>query len=135
MKKVIFIFSSLLLFFGCSEAVDSIGEANIKTQNVFRAYETSGDADAAYAWLFARHGEAPGHQVFITLVEWSTKHPDKFKALLEKLPQEHRTSFVVRYAFAVTDSGQDNDYKDAFGGLTDRIFTEISLKLKLIGKK
>lgn len=114
----------------CSWEADSISETNIKTKNMIKQLENDNNSSAFYKWLFSRHGEAPGHQVFITLSQWSYKSPDDFEKLLESLPISKKEEFIMRYSFAVTDTGSDEKYITAFGNNSNEIISIISNKIR-----
>ena len=109
----------------CAWEADSISEGNIKTQSHIEAYEETKESSELYEWLFSSHGEAPGHQVFITLARWSINNPDDFEELLNSMPSSETENFIRRYSFAITDSGNGERYTQTFGGSPRGIFPEI----------
>jgi hypothetical protein len=95
---------------------DSITRAAIDTERKLFLYQLNGKPEALRRWLTAYHGEAPSHQVMISLGRWSLRHPQQLRRLAGGLDAEQRASFIRRFAFALSDSGQDDAFTRTFRG-------------------
>ncbi len=80
-------------------------------------------------WLFAYHGEAQGHQTFITLAKWSFENKHKFLDLLEDVPKDKEQEFNFTDAFGVTDSGAKAKFHKAFDAIHSELLLEILFKI------
>lgn len=123
---------SNLLLFGCDllyEDTDSIGETHNKTLKILKQYEQDSDPIAVQNWIFDDHGEANGHQIFITIAKWSFGEKERFVDLLESIPKDKRKEFIQRYAFAVEDSGAVSEFHKAFENIQTDLLTDVRSKI------
>jgi hypothetical protein len=92
---------------------DSISLAGRHTSELLALHVRNDQTGEVLAWLTQYHGEAPGHQVMITFVEWAINNAEPAEAPLARLQADPVTT--ERLAFAVTDGCQGNAFLAAVG--------------------
>ena len=91
---------------------DSIDAAGCGTYYVLENYD--GQPEKAVSWLLAYHGDAPSHQVMMSLLGWAYDHPDSFIDMLSRIGDEDEHAFIRRFAWAITDTVQSDHFNQAF---------------------
>jgi hypothetical protein len=109
---------------------DSITRAAIDTERKLFLYQLSGRPEALRQWLTAYHGEAPSHQVMISLGQWSLRHPQQFRALVVGLGPKQQARFAHHLAFALSDSGHDDAFTRTFRGDRSPVVAAILRQLR-----
>jgi hypothetical protein len=109
---------------------DSITRAAIDTDRRLFRYELSGRPEALRRWLTTYHGEAPSHQVMISLGKWSLRHAQQFRILVGGLDAKQQTPFVLCFAFALSDSGRDDAFVQIFRGDRSPVVAAILRQLR-----
>jgi hypothetical protein len=104
---------------------DSIVRADLDTQRRLARYERTGNPEEVRPWLIAYHGEAPSHQVMVTLGHWSLRHQRQFLDLVDGLDEGQKPAFAKLFAFALFDSGRKAAFVNAFTGYLSPELTAI----------
>lgn len=107
---------------------DPISLAGRQTEELLALHEKYDQTSKIIAWLDMYHGEAPSHQVMISFVHWATTNADSAEKLLAELPSA--PMMAERLAFAVTDSGQTNEFCDAFSSNGSQRVKEILAEIE-----
>jgi hypothetical protein len=94
----------LLLIAGCS--TDELSAPSIELKKRLSTYTKTRVAAPVHSWVSSYHGEASGHQMMITLVEWGNLNRVEMNSLLESWPLSDRNEVIDRLVFAASDSGQ-----------------------------
>ena len=130
-KQFINMFLPLVVLLGSLPcmAQDAIDKAGDDTIRVIKEYERNHDAKAIRLWLTEYHGEATGHQVMIVFAEWAMKHQSDFISIAEGIKKEKQKEFAESFAFALTDSGSDREFKGNFRGYKSKVLRLILDKL------
>lgn len=110
---------------------DPISQAGRHTEELLALHERYDQTSKVVAWLDMYHGEAPGHQVMMSFVHWATTNTDSAEKLLAELPSA--PMMTERLAFAVTDSGQTNEFCDAFSSSGSQRMKEILAQIERFG--
>ena len=95
-------------------SADEIERTGLDTTRLLATYERTGDAVPLRKWFTAYHGEAPGHQVMMSLGVWSCNNLRRFLALSEGFTFQERETFYERFGWALADSGQENTFRQTF---------------------
>lgn len=93
---------------------DSIEKARMDTERLLKVYERTGDPKELRQWIISYHGEAPSHQVMMTLSEWSLKHPQQFILLIEGISPDEQIKFAERFGYALADTDRDQAFEQVF---------------------
>lgn len=102
---------------------DPISLAGRHTEELLALHERYDQTDKVITWLEMYHGEAPGHEVMSSFVHWATSNTAAAEKLLDTLPST--PMMTERLAFTVTDSGQTNEFCDAFSSSGSQRVKEI----------
>ena len=89
---------------GCG--TDEFSAPFIQLQKRLDDYQISKNAAPVYEWVSQYHGEAPGHRMMITFVEWGNLYVPEMNILLKKWPATERSETFDRLKWAAADSGQ-----------------------------
>lgn len=106
---------------------DPISLAARHTEELLALHERYDQTDKVIAWLEMYHGEAPGHQVMSSFVDWATNNAAAAENLLARLPPA--PIMAERLAFAVTDSGQIDDFCKAYASSASQGVKDILNKI------
>ncbi len=125
------IFSIILVdsIIACVARSDTIDQAALDTQRILKTYERTRDPKEINSWLIDYHGEAPGHQVMTTLVQWSLEHQSDFITIIDGIRQDKQHEFVEKFAFALTDTALDKEFKERFKHHQSKVLTSILANL------
>lgn len=86
-------------------------------------HERYDQTNQVITWLEMYHGEAPGHQVMISFIQWATVNPAAAENLMARLSSA--PMLTERLAFAVTDSGQVEGFCKAYASSASQGVKEI----------
>lgn len=92
---------------------DPISLAGRHTSELLALHTRDDQTNEVLARLTQYHGEAPGHQVMITFVQWAIENTESAEGLLVRLQAD--PAITMRLALAVADGCQDNAFRAAFG--------------------
>lgn len=107
---------------------DSISLAGRHTEELLALHERRDQTQKIIAWLSLYHGEAPSHQVMMNFTHWATSNTAAAEKLAAQLPT---TSMMTeRLAFAITDSGQTEEFCGAFAQSTSLALKAILAEIK-----
>jgi hypothetical protein len=86
-------------------------------------HERYDQTNQVITWLEMYHGEAPGHQVMISFIQWATVNTAAAENLMARLSSA--PMLTERLAFAVTDSGQVEGFCKAYASSASQGVKEI----------
>lgn len=102
-------FVGFLLYAALQRPVDDpISLAGRQTAELLALHEKHDQTNKIIAWLEMYHGEAPGHQVMMSFIDWATNNRTAAESLLARIPAE--PLLMERLAFAVADSAQTEEF-------------------------
>ncbi len=104
---------------------DIVERAEIDTERKLAAYERSSDPRPLRKWLQNGPDAGPGMQVMMATGEWSLRHPREFIALIESMDQGERKQFCERFGFQLADSGQAEEFREAYRGYRSKALDEL----------
>jgi|SRR5262244_613969 len=108
---------------------DQIDRVGVETHKILREYERTRDPKPLRLWLTEYRGEATGHEVMILVVEWAIKNQSAFILAIEGIQKEKVQPFVESFAFAVTDTSSDKEFRKSFKGHKSKVLTLILAEL------
>ena len=104
MRNFVAIQVILFVLMGC--ATDQFSAPSIELEIRLSEYLSTKAPGRIYIWVSSYHGEAPGHQMMITFVEWGNRHVQDMNMLLKQWPEATRGRTYDLLQCAATDSGQ-----------------------------
>lgn len=94
-------------------------------------YETTGNADGLKAFMTEYHGEAENHEAAIKFINWGINNPDRFLQMTTLFSGSESELIASRLAFALSDTGSEKRFDEAFGGTESTFIRNIRSKLQL----
>jgi len=110
MKILVSILFVAFLLSGCAKP-HPFSAPSIELERRLDRYLDSHDPTPLYEWVAMYHGEAPGHQMRITFVDWGNSHIKDMNEVLKSWPIETRADVFDLLEWAAKDSGQKIKFK------------------------
>lgn len=86
-------------------------------------YETTGNANELKAFVTEYHGEAESHEVAIGFINWGIHNPNHFVNVTALFSESESEMIASRLVFALTDTGSEKRFDEAFGS-TESVFVK-----------